>query len=222
MSPAAGKPVTPQFQIDNEVTRCIRKHARAHMKTEVCGVLIGETSNGVVEITASIEALNAAQAGTHVTFTQDAWRRSTKSKTSLIQTSASLVGTILTPASASFYRSTTLLSIETSSHLPTRWLGSTTRIPTRKAASGGSMARSIEYPIYPSSTITAMVLSERLRRLTSRRRKTRRAEPSIGSEPSEVCEASGNKVGGVGSPLRWHAFLPCFSDFLSLISCFLE
>jgi proteasome lid subunit RPN8/RPN11 len=73
MSHAAGKPVAPLFQIDNEVTRCIRKHARAHMQTEVCGVLIGETRNGAVEITASIEALNAAQAGTHVTFTQDAW-----------------------------------------------------------------------------------------------------------------------------------------------------
>ena len=73
MSQAAGKPVGPLFQIDNEVTRCIRKHARSHMKTEVCGVLIGETRDGVVEVCASIEALNAAQAGTHVTFTQDAW-----------------------------------------------------------------------------------------------------------------------------------------------------
>lgn len=73
MSQATGKSVAPLFQIDNEVTRCIRKHARAHMKTEVCGVLIGETRDGVVEVTASIEALNAAQAGTHVTFTQDAW-----------------------------------------------------------------------------------------------------------------------------------------------------
>ena len=36
----------------------------SHMKTEVCGVLIGETRNGVVEVQASIEALNAAQAGT--------------------------------------------------------------------------------------------------------------------------------------------------------------
>jgi proteasome lid subunit RPN8/RPN11 len=62
-----------QFQIDNEVTRCIRQHARAHMKTEVCGVLIGEQRGEVVEVQASIEALNAAQAGTHVTFTQDAW-----------------------------------------------------------------------------------------------------------------------------------------------------
>ena len=62
-----------QFQIDNEVTRCIRQHARAHMKTEVCGVLIGEQRGEVVEVQASIQALNAAQAGTHVTFTQDAW-----------------------------------------------------------------------------------------------------------------------------------------------------
>jgi proteasome lid subunit RPN8/RPN11 len=36
-------------------------------------VLIGDKRNGVVEVRASIEASNAAQAGTHVTFTQDAW-----------------------------------------------------------------------------------------------------------------------------------------------------
>jgi len=69
----APKPAGPRFEIDNEVTRCIRQHARSHMKTEVCGVLIGEARNGVVEVQAMIEALNAAQAGTHVTFTQDAW-----------------------------------------------------------------------------------------------------------------------------------------------------
>lgn len=63
----------PIVRIDNEVTRRIRQHARAHTKTEVCGVLIGENVNGTIEIRASIEALNAAQAGTHVTFTQDAW-----------------------------------------------------------------------------------------------------------------------------------------------------
>jgi proteasome lid subunit RPN8/RPN11 len=61
------------FEIDNEVTRRIRQHARSHMTTEVCGVLIGDKRNGVVEVRASIEASNAAQAGTHVTFTQDAW-----------------------------------------------------------------------------------------------------------------------------------------------------
>jgi proteasome lid subunit RPN8/RPN11 len=50
------------------------------MKTEVCGVLIGENLNGVVEVRASIEASNAAQAGTHVTFTQDAWEEIYKVK----------------------------------------------------------------------------------------------------------------------------------------------
>ena len=59
----------PVTRIDSEVTRCVRQHARAHMKTEVCGVLIGEKHEGVVQVQASIEALNAAQAGTHVTFT---------------------------------------------------------------------------------------------------------------------------------------------------------
>jgi proteasome lid subunit RPN8/RPN11 len=63
----------PNVEIDNEVTRRIRQHARTHRKSEVCGVLIGEDANGTIEIRASIEALNAAQAGTHVTFTQDAW-----------------------------------------------------------------------------------------------------------------------------------------------------
>lgn len=73
MTKVSAKPTQLVFQIDNEVTRCIRQHARSHMKTEVCGVLIGEKQNGVVEIRALIEALNATQAGTHVTFTQDAW-----------------------------------------------------------------------------------------------------------------------------------------------------
>ena len=66
-------PEGPALQIDAEVTRCIRQHARAFMKTEVCGVLIGEERDGAIEVQASIEASNAAQAGTHVTFTQDAW-----------------------------------------------------------------------------------------------------------------------------------------------------
>jgi proteasome lid subunit RPN8/RPN11 len=66
-------PEKPLIRIDSEVTRRVRQHARAHMKTEVCGVLIGKQCDGIIEIEASIEALNAAQAGTHVTFTQDAW-----------------------------------------------------------------------------------------------------------------------------------------------------
>ena len=73
MSKRAQEPLGPLFEIDNEVTRRIRQHARSHMTTEVCGVLIGDKRNGVVEVCASIEASNAAQAGTHVTFTQDAW-----------------------------------------------------------------------------------------------------------------------------------------------------
>jgi proteasome lid subunit RPN8/RPN11 len=63
----------PCVTIDSEVTRRIRQHARANPRTEVCGVLIGDDVNNTIEIRASIEALNAAQAGTHVTFTQDAW-----------------------------------------------------------------------------------------------------------------------------------------------------
>jgi proteasome lid subunit RPN8/RPN11 len=62
-----------RFEIDNEVTRCVRQHAHSNMTTEVCGVLIGDQRNGVVKIHASIQALNASQAGTHVTFTQGAW-----------------------------------------------------------------------------------------------------------------------------------------------------
>lgn len=64
----------PAFAIDNEVTRRIRQHARASMTTEVCGVLIGQNRNGVVQVIAAIEAADAAQGGSHVTFTQDAWQ----------------------------------------------------------------------------------------------------------------------------------------------------
>jgi len=77
---AAPVPREPLVTIDSSVTRRIRQHARAHLKTEVCGVLIGESTDEAIEITASIEALNAAQAGTHVTFTQDAWEEIYKVK----------------------------------------------------------------------------------------------------------------------------------------------
>jgi proteasome lid subunit RPN8/RPN11 len=70
----------PAVKIDSEVTRRIRQHARAYFKTEVCGVLIGESTDEAIDIRASIEALNAAQAGTHVTFTQDAWEEIYKVK----------------------------------------------------------------------------------------------------------------------------------------------
>jgi proteasome lid subunit RPN8/RPN11 len=63
----------PLVRIDSEVTRRVRQHARAHMQTEVCGVLIGKLCDGIIEIEAPIEAFNATQAGAHVTFTQAAW-----------------------------------------------------------------------------------------------------------------------------------------------------
>jgi len=68
--PAAAEPV---LLIDSEVTRRIRQHARAHPKTEVCGVLIGDDTNNTIDIRASIEGTDAAQGGTHVTFTQETW-----------------------------------------------------------------------------------------------------------------------------------------------------
>jgi proteasome lid subunit RPN8/RPN11 len=56
------------------------------MSAEVCGVLIGDLSGdlpedgGEVKIFAAIAGENAAQAGTHVTFTQDAWEHIYKVK----------------------------------------------------------------------------------------------------------------------------------------------
>jgi proteasome lid subunit RPN8/RPN11 len=74
MKPATDKRKTsPRVVLSTEVARQIRQHARAHMKTEVCGVLIGSAKDGSLEVEACIAGKNAAQAGTHVTFTQDAW-----------------------------------------------------------------------------------------------------------------------------------------------------
>jgi len=70
----------PQVRIEGEVLRQIRQHARSNSKTEVCGVLIGEETGNVVYITARIPGLNAAQAGTYVTFTQDTWEHIYKIK----------------------------------------------------------------------------------------------------------------------------------------------
>lgn len=50
------------------------------MKTEVCGVLIGSMQNATIQIEACIAGKNAAQAGTHVTFTQDTWEHIYKVK----------------------------------------------------------------------------------------------------------------------------------------------
>jgi len=70
----------PRVTIEGEVLRQIRQHARSNSKTEVCGVLIGEENGSGVSITARIPGLNAAQAGTYVTFTQDTWEHIYKIK----------------------------------------------------------------------------------------------------------------------------------------------
>lgn len=70
----------PRVTIEGEVLRQIRQHARSNSKTEVCGVLIGEEAGNGMSITARIPGLNAAQAGTYVTFTQDTWEHIYKIK----------------------------------------------------------------------------------------------------------------------------------------------
>jgi proteasome lid subunit RPN8/RPN11 len=70
----------PRVTIEGEVLRQIRQHARSNSKTEVCGVLIGEENGSGLKISARIAGLNAAQAGTYVTFTQDTWEHIYKIK----------------------------------------------------------------------------------------------------------------------------------------------
>jgi proteasome lid subunit RPN8/RPN11 len=70
----------PRVTIDGEVLRQIRQHARSNSKTEVCGVLIGGENGDGLHISARIPGLNAAQAGTYVTFTQDTWEHIYKIK----------------------------------------------------------------------------------------------------------------------------------------------
>jgi proteasome lid subunit RPN8/RPN11 len=68
-----GKAAQPAVTVDAEVIRRIRQHARSCNKAEVCGVLIGSEDGHSLAIEACIAGANAAQAGTHVTFTQDTW-----------------------------------------------------------------------------------------------------------------------------------------------------
>ena len=68
--------------IDSEVVRQMRQHARSQMKTEVCGVLIGSKVDETIRVDACIQGVNATQAGTHVTFTQDTWEHVYKIKDS--------------------------------------------------------------------------------------------------------------------------------------------
>lgn len=69
-------------RVEAEVTRQIRQHARGNMSAEVCGVLIGDLPEDGAEVAifAAIAGANAAQAGTHVTFTQDTWEHIYKVK----------------------------------------------------------------------------------------------------------------------------------------------
>jgi len=69
----SGKGPQPSVVVDGEVLRQIRQHARSNSKTEICGVLIGSEDKNGLAIEACIAGANAAQAGTHVTFTQDTW-----------------------------------------------------------------------------------------------------------------------------------------------------
>ncbi len=66
--------------MESEVARKIRQHSRSSMKAEVCGVLIGSTENESTLVQACITGTNAAQGGTHVTFTQDTWEHIYKIK----------------------------------------------------------------------------------------------------------------------------------------------
>lgn len=80
MSRPKSKTKQPTVLVDGEVIRQIRQHARSCSKTEVCGVLIGSHEKNGLAIEACIAGLNAAQAGTHVTFTQDTWEHIYKTK----------------------------------------------------------------------------------------------------------------------------------------------
>lgn len=66
--------------VNSDVLRRVRQHARSENKTEVCGVLIGREHDGKLLIEACIAGVNAAQGGTHVTFTQDTWEHIYKIK----------------------------------------------------------------------------------------------------------------------------------------------
>jgi proteasome lid subunit RPN8/RPN11 len=70
---AKPKPKGPMLVIASNVIQQVRQHARSQMKTEVCGVLIGCKQDDTIHVEAAIEGVNAAQAGTHVTFTQNTW-----------------------------------------------------------------------------------------------------------------------------------------------------
>ncbi len=64
---------TAKVWIESEVARQVRQHARASLKAEVCGVLIGKEEGSTTIVEACIAGASAAQGGAQVTFTQDTW-----------------------------------------------------------------------------------------------------------------------------------------------------
>jgi proteasome lid subunit RPN8/RPN11 len=74
------EPKAAALRIGTEVARQIRQHARSSRTIEVCGVLIGNESDGLTTVEACIAGANAEQGGAHVTFTQDTWEHIYKIK----------------------------------------------------------------------------------------------------------------------------------------------
>jgi proteasome lid subunit RPN8/RPN11 len=75
-----GKERQGTLRINSGVIREIRQHARSCNEAEVCGVLIGTEIEGTTTVAACIAGINAARAGTLVTFTQDTWEHIYKIK----------------------------------------------------------------------------------------------------------------------------------------------
>jgi proteasome lid subunit RPN8/RPN11 len=71
---------TPVLEIDSEVARAIRQHARSSMNQEICGVLVGTENGSTTIISSRIEGKEASQGGAHVTFTQETWNHIYKVK----------------------------------------------------------------------------------------------------------------------------------------------
>ena len=105
MKPAKEKAnITPPVVVASEVARRIRQHARSNMKTEVCGVLIGRMKDGALHIEECIAGKDAAQAGTHVTFTQDTWEHIYKIKDAEFPNERMVGGTHPHPGFGNFSR----------------------------------------------------------------------------------------------------------------------
>jgi hypothetical protein len=130
--------------VDSEVIRKIRQHARSHMKTEVCGVLIGDIREGAIWVDQCIPGLNASQAGSHVTFTQDTWEHVYKIKDKEFPEARIVGGITPTPDLVYSFRNMTRSFTRIFSRRRTRSRGSTTLTVTRKAALDGWVIASNE------------------------------------------------------------------------------